>query len=213
MLDKNTLKASSSSSSSKATAPFRLKKNKTKNKTEEHLMKSRYINVACCYHYMHGGLAPSLTWCFHGDRSTGFSPLLVALWKSPLGYLTSLRTESLSRDPRRITCTWNWSVCTWLSWWPYSALCATERTMGFRLIWSLGLIAWMVGIVWEVEWSSSAVAMAPAHCVHWAWKMATRGFAFSLFFLLSLSSSLFFSLALWTSCGVTLTPLHSAVKL
>lgn len=141
---------------------------------------------------MHSGLAPGLSWCFHGDRSTGFSPLPVVLRKIPFGYSASVGTENLSPVP---TASHMYMKCICMhvtvSWWTQSEFCVSQWMMDFRLIWSLSVIAWQEGIVWEVEWRRSAVAMAPAHCAQWAWKIATWGFAFSLslYFLFSLYRS------------------------
>lgn len=90
---------------------------------------------------MHGSLSTSLTCCFHGDRSRGFSALPVVLWKSPLGYLASLGTESLSWCPWLVTCMWNWSDCTWrwagahtqcLDWYGHSSLIARNCSGGWK---------------------------------------------------------------------------------
>lgn len=114
---------------------------------------------------MHGGLAPSLKWCCHGDRSMGFSVLPVVHWKSPLGYSASIGTESLSWCPQLVTCMWNWSVCTW-HWACGHTQCSVLPNEWWSLDWygHSNVIAWMVGTVWEVEWNY--YLLLPCHHQH-----------------------------------------------
>lgn len=134
---------------------------------------------------------------YHGvSMVIGAQDFLLFQWcfgKSPLDIQHIWGQKILALCPRLVTCIWNVSVCTWL--WAGGH---NQSSVSANEWWSwdwYGHSMWLRGRKelfgrWNGE--RSAVAMAPAHCAQWAWKIATWGFAFSL----ALSLFLVFSLSL-----------------